>query len=779
MCWLTILLLGLLAELSLAAQEAGNGVFPADSTFSTEKPDLSEAEQARLKTDKVLVSRQEVRQCFTAYMDGSYPRFVTSDAVLNAYHVLFEETLRQQEEMQSRHVRTLCKDLWLLLATAERMYRGDAAQIAAAKQRARFVIGVALCLQGDELGTCEADLKQAIEAEVAAIEKAEGQHKPPLLGPPEPDFTALDYTLFRPVGFYANTPRLQRYFRALRWLQLVPFRVDHAEELLAYHMLEMVKTNPVGWAGAKVDASLLPVGCDTATHERLYHAFLQREIMGCHFGLVMQEGDLTHSVISRQDQLPVRVDADFPRTHVEDVGRIQNAGRNTGNDRVRQTMPNAENREFRVLSAFRLPEDAALTFLGRLNNDTKTERSPGLEFMGWLGIPQAESLLQKQMGSKTMGDLLPVRPHIEDYGDAKRAAIPWWRRIYGGYMDVSLQYRAALRMLAEVDKRAPKFMQGELWRTKTLQTVAASWAQERHAWILQAKPEVHVMSAAPPEKGFVEPVPEFFLRLARVASLLNGMAANAEVNNDPVAPVIESLKEESRRLRETASSKATREEIFDHVWSASESLARFHGYGAGVDPDNATAADLKKLAAELDALSAELEHDARPGTLLWEKLQQQRIHTDQLWHSLEVLCLRLAMLAEKQLQQVPLNEDDQSFIQNIGYELSAIMLYRGQAMMFPLDDAPRIARIASDPRSGSVLQVGIGRPRLMFVLYPWQGKEILCRGVVMPYHEVRDKQTLTDAEWRQRQQGDSREGIPEWLRQLVPADEIVLKTREH
>jgi hypothetical protein len=773
MRWLTFLLLGLFAELAFAAQEAGKGDSP------TAKPDLSEAEQARLKTDKVLVSRQEVKQCFTAYMDGSYPRFVTSDAVLNAYHVLFEETLRQQEEMQARHVRTLCKDLWRLLATVERMYRGDAAQIAAAKQRARFVIGVALRLQGDEVGACEASLKQAIETEVAAIEKAEGMRKPPLLGSAEPDFLALDYSLFRPVGFYANVPRLQRYFRALRWLQLVPFRVDHAEELLAYHMLEMVQTNPVGWGGAKPDASMLPVGCDSVTHERLYHSLHQCSLVGYQLGLVSDESDLTQSVISRQDQLPVRVDADFYRTHVEDVGGRQNAGRNTGNDRVRQSTPNAENREFRVLGALRLPEDAALAFLGRLNNDSKTERSPGLEFMGWLGIPPAESLLQKQVGSKTMGDLLPLRPHLEDYGDAKLAAIPWWRRIYDGYGDVSLQYRAALRVLAEVDKRAPQFMQGELWRTKTLQTVAASWAQERHAWILQSKPEVHFLGAAPQQQGFVEPAPEFFLRLARAANLLNGMAASAEANNDPVAPEIESLKEESRMLRETASTKATREEIFYGVWSANESLARFHGFGAGIDPQTATTADLKKLAAELDALSAELEHDAKPGTLLWEKVQQRRIHTDRLWHSLEVLCMRLAMLAEKQLQQVPLNEGDGHFIENIGGELATIMLYRGQAMLHPPDDAPRIARIASDPRSGSVLQIGIGRPRLLFVLYPWQGKEILCRGVVVPYHEVRDKQTLTDAEWRQRQQGDSRQGIPEWLREWVPAEEIVQKGREH
>lgn len=741
------------------------------------KAGFSPADIKRLAQDKILVSRHEVRQCFSAYMDSSYPSFVTSDAVLNAYHVLFEETLRRLEERQVRYLRTLCQDLWHLLATAERMYRGDAAQIAAAKQRARFVIGVALRLQGEELGACEASLRQAIETEVAAIDKAEGTRKPALLGPPEPDFIALDYTLFRPVGIYTDSKRLQPYFRALRWLQLVPFRLKHPEELIAYHMLEMVKTSPHGYGGVKVDATLLPIGCDAATHERLCYAFSQRAHLAGYFGLASDEHDLTHLVVSRQDQLPVNLDADFSRRHAEELSWMQNSVRNPGNDRVRQTMPDNKDLEFHVLGAFHLPEDAALKLLGRREDDS-SKRSPGLEFMGWLGISKAESLLEKQLGAKALESLPSLRPYLEDYGDPKLAAIPWWRRISDGYRDVGLQYGAALRVLAEVDRRAPPFMQGEAWRAKTLQTAASSWAQTRHPATLQSKFEFHVPWGTTGEKGFVEPVPEFFLRLARVAGLLGGIATEAEGNSDPVEPAIEWAKEAGRMLRDAASKTMTQNEIGSEVLWANEELAKYHGYGSGIYSDKVTQADLIKLAAELDALGVELERDAKPGTTLWEKVQHQRIHLAGRWHDLEVLCFQLAILAEKQLQQVPLDDDDDQLIKGICYDLSVTIFYSGAALKHPADDAPRIARIASDPRSGSVLQVGIGRPRLMFVLYPWQGKEILCRGVVMPYHEVRDKQTLTDEEWQQRQQGDSRTAVPEWLRSLVPVQDVRLTGRE-
>lgn len=767
------MMLSLVIVQSLAARADGNGGSSPNGSVSVTKSDLSEDEQKRLSKDKVLVSRQEVKQCFTAYMDGSYPRFVTSDAVLNAYHVLFEETLKQQEEFQSRHLRTLCQDMWRLLATAERMYRGYAEKIAAAKKQAQFVIGVALCLQGNEFGACETDLKEAIKTEAAAVEKAEGRHKPSWLGEPEPDFVALDYTLFRPVGFYADSTSLQRYFRALRWLQVVPFRLKRDEELLTFHMMGMVMQSPWAYGQGMKDAKLLPEGLDMATHERLYQALNHRKRFAMSFGLAIDESDLCEPVLSRPDEVPVTVDAAFFTKHVEDLTRRQNAARVIGSDRIRTTLPEKAEREFRMLSAFRLPEDEAMTFLGRSQRVSWPQKSPGLEFAAWLGLPLAEKLL----GKETVADLVPLRPEVEIYSNTKLEPLAWWQRVVEGYGDMGLMYRAALRVLAEVDKRAPEFMHGDAWQMKTLQTVAASWAQERHAWMLQTKPEAHVLSAAPYEKGFVEPVPEFFRLLGDVAGRMGNLAFEAEVNNDPVTPVIEDLQAESRWLRDNASKNPSKNDIFDGIWSANESLADYHGFGSGIDPESAKPEDLIKVADLIDALRTEMERDARPGTPLWERIQNKRIHTVRLWHQLEILCMRLSMLAEKQLQKVPLSEEDGRLIESIGYILSEIMMYRGQAMIFPVDDAPRVARICSDPRTGEILHAAIGRPRLMFVLYPWEGREVLCRGVVMPYHEIRDGKTLTDDEWRKRQDGNSRIGIPEWLRSMVPTGNITVKAR--
>lgn len=61
----------------------------------------------------------------------------------------------------------------------------------------------------------------------------------------------------------------------------------------------------------------------------------------------------------------------------------------------------------------------------------------------------------------------------------------------------------------------------------------------------------------------------------------------------------------------------------------------------------------------------------------------------------------------------------------------------------------------------------IARPRKLYVLYPWQGKPVLCLGVVMPYYEFVDKSRLTDASWKTRLDSKDRPPIPKWVSPIV------------
>lgn len=725
-------------------------------------------EESRLQSDKVLITRQEVNQCFTAYLSDSYPRFVTSDAVLNAYHVLFEETLRNQEELQARHLRSLCKDLWLLLNTVDRMYKGDQTQIIHAKERAQFVIGVAVHLFGDDLGDCHAEMKQKIISTVAEIKKAEGRGKPSFLGPPEPDFIALDYTLFRPHGFYLGNERLSNYFQATRWFQTVPFRLSRDEEWLAWHMLQRLFESPSPWLGEKKDPKFLPIGLTFPVHQELEHSRRQREIFAQSFGLLTSNPDLTKDAFSINEEAPIVIEEAFFHNQRSQSANLESKSLDKGNDRIKSTLYSAKNIEARAFSAFNLPEDEGLTFIGQTRYKSA---SKGMAFNAWLGVPLAEKIIGKDL----VAGLVPYKPQI-GADDEELKTLPWWRRLNFGSSKVLLIQYAALRHLAETPPQAPNFMKGKVWQKKTLQTIASSWAQTRHAWVLQAKPEVHVIGAAPLESGFVEPVPEFFRRMAQVAELMGDTAFEAEIRNDPILSVTADIENDVQWMREFMNQDTSTNAIGAVI---SVGLRAADSYGAEIelkDIDNATMEDALKLAASLEKFAKSLQTSAKPGSRLWEKAQRKTIHPSRLWHRFQLLCLKLAALAEKQLAEIPLNEEDGYLVKGVGHDLAEIMMYRGQAMIFPIDDAPRLTRISSDPVTNELIHVGIGRPRIMFVLYPWKGQEIRCRGVVMPYHEIRETNPINDYEWQKRQEKETREGIPEWLKGITPEKEIQHKT---
>jgi hypothetical protein len=126
----------------------------------------------------------------------------------------------------------------------------------------------------------------------------------------------------------------------------------------------------------------------------------------------------------------------------------------------------------------------------------------------------------------------------------------------------------------------------------------------------------------------------------------------------------------------------------------------------------------------------------------------------------------LESLAHKQLRQIPFSAEEDKFIGDYGTTLAKIMFYGGNSYSTPRDDAPRAVDVFSNPNLGRYLIVGVGRPRLLYVLYPWQGKEFLCEGAVMPYYEFVHNQRLTDTEWKSLLDSASAPTAPSWLKSI-------------
>ena len=66
------------------------------------KAGLAKGDIQRLARDKVLMTNRTWKQVFSAYIGTQTPVFITSDSLLNAFHVLFEESVLRMIRKMTR-----------------------------------------------------------------------------------------------------------------------------------------------------------------------------------------------------------------------------------------------------------------------------------------------------------------------------------------------------------------------------------------------------------------------------------------------------------------------------------------------------------------------------------------------------------------------------------------------------------------------------------------------------------------------------------------------------
>ena len=709
------------------------------------KKRLKPAAVAQLGRDKILITDEASKQVFTPYVESGIPLFITSDSLLNAFHVLYEESVLRLETANARKLPEILRFIWKNLPSAAKLVKGKPELAARAKRRAQVVVGTALKLLGDT--TIKPDKKVAalIDAEVKRITEAKATLKPKWLGPPDKTFVALDYSRYRPRGFYTRSPDLQRYFRAVSWLQSIPFRVSNDEELLAILMLG----NTVTYRRFGGDFSAIVQGREFKSFFEIFREFVGAgddwDIMkAAHEAQNLGSDDLSRK---RKDLLE----------DAEGYGRgpkINDQVRFAPDDPTKTAEPN-----FRIISALRTPD----AILFHRTTDLRQFKRPfpdGLEVCAALGSSYARSKLTGKDRKKLLETIDKSKTFFK--GDSL-------------YIDY-LHCLAALVDKPEPD--APKFMSGEPWQIKSCQTALAGWAQLRHTWALQAKQTVHYLGMTEKPPGFVEPEPEFFARMAELVRRTEALLQDAGVLKPDMKQLAGEMRAAATLIEEkqlaTKGEEALKEISLEEGMLLQKAMTVLMCFGVDPSPDrDKLKAFFAKLPGELRKAADKIDKGQLPNQELLKKaLKEATADVAPLWRRLREVCLRLEALAHKQLRGVPFNDRDKAFILRYGEEIAGIMLYGGNSYLTPNDDAPRIVDVYANPTKGAYLAVGIGRARALYVLYPVKGGEVLCRGAVMPYYEFQNPKRLTDTEWLELLDSPKRPGIPAWVKPIVAGREL-------
>jgi hypothetical protein len=484
---------------------------------------LSADQLARLASDGVAASPGlQEKEFFTVYEKARYanvPIFITSDSLLHVYHLMFDKTLRTAE---TEYFYPLLQSLnRALITTADAQYqelRGTSWEDAALRTVAFIAVSGRLADPDFLIPDYAAALA---EAEIDNVESATGILSSPIF--PGLEY-GEDYTQYIPRGHYTRSDALKAYFKSMMWYGRMTFRlktadadVGRAETRSALLLVQALRNTQVDGRPA-MDA-----------WADLYDptAFL-----------VGRSDDLT-----ALDYIPV-IDAVY------------------GENPSLATLADDAKLDTFIAATDALPAPRILGLVITVTDD-ETEQTKGLRFMGQRFVPDAYIFRQliyrnvgtasdrrglpkgldvfAAMGSERAYELLDSMgdTHYLSYTlqmDKMRAwtgsltVDDWTETVYNAWL-------YAFQPLLEVPGEGyPAFMQSTAWRDKQLHTALGSWAELKHDTILYAKQTYAEMGAGwmptPPDpvpaRGYVEPVPEFYARVAALAEMTSeGLASRS------------------------------------------------------------------------------------------------------------------------------------------------------------------------------------------------------------------------------------------------------------
>ncbi|MBE0447726.1 MAG: DUF3160 domain-containing protein [Actinobacteria bacterium] len=142
---------------------------------------------------------------------------------------------------------------------------------------------------------------------------------------------------------------------------------------------------------------------------------------------------------------------------------------------------------------------------------------------------------------------------------------------------------------------------------------------------------------------------------------------------------------------------------------------------------------------------------------------------------MERLALSLKTISEKELNGVPLTDEEYELIRSYGGQLEHFWLeaFRDEGIksIRQIDDKPAaiIADVATDPYDGRVLEEGTGYIYEIFVVVPVDGTLRITKGGVYSYYEfpwpMSDR--LTDSKWREMLNSGKAPRLPEWTDEFI------------
>ena len=446
---------------------------------------------------------------YKCLIDNSLPLLVTTDAVLHAYHVLFDEILKRAEmneliDIMNNTIRTLLTEAEMEVQT----YAGTPLE---QPTKLNFIyLEVAYALINPEYSPTAPETSQ----ELALIAAHAGFSNSPIFGYME------DYSQYVPRGHYTENEGLKAYFKTMMWLGRMRFALVPNEEI----GINQVRTQT---RAAVLLTSMVQKTSVLDDWERVYE--VTKFFVGASDDLTFKDylSVLQELSISDSRQL-------YDNSTIDEIIAValqRNRAKILGTfAMIYQELPQEEELQ-RVLN-----ETAGLRFMGQrfipdsymfqqlvfpqVGSWANPRLFPkSLDVPAVLGSEVAEEIL-----NETESQYLNYTVQINNLRDEFQtlSTMNWTSNLYWSWL------YTLNTTLETVNPGYPTFMTTDAWSYEKLQTFAGSWTELRHDTILYAKQSYTPAYGPSPTPRYntvyVEPYPQTYFRLANLLNMtLNGL----------------------------------------------------------------------------------------------------------------------------------------------------------------------------------------------------------------------------------------------------------------
>ena len=515
----------------------GYDLDPARAANITRYPSLTATQRARLRSDGHVVSPTSRDQMYGIYDDALAKQqalFLSSDALIHAFHLLSAEALRRVE--LDHLVPALRQLVEALLARTNWQYQRATATHKVRLERSLAYLGVAASLLGRDFELPPGAAKSA-RAELELIAAHEGFAISPLFG------TRQDYGLFLARGHHGRSVALGQYHRARTWLAGKTFRLSPPTE----------EGGATRGQDETLQALMLTQALYATSAGRHPASALWQQLLEPMMFFDGHSGDL-----SPGDHATLLLKVYGPRwrslppeelAHGAKLGLLLDLAKKLRPDNslfARQVQRSGEQSHARGMRLMPRSTTPHRHLLEQLVHPVVKQRTlpRGLDMMAAFGSARARKLLADHHGENhpTLGtQLSKLELALSSLTPLDRVQSLHWAWL-----------QLLTPAVGPLPDGAPRFMTtSDAWRDRQLLSALGAWTEQRHDTVMQSLPVTTTAPNTPVVPVvYVEPSPGIYGRLASLTRMLRLGLQRHEQDDDVLTSRLLSLEGLLQQLRQ-------------------------------------------------------------------------------------------------------------------------------------------------------------------------------------------------------------------------------------